>query len=220
MRVSIALVAALLGFVGEAAYAAPSPFNSTTPQCISLVGTFQGIPDVGNGAFTVVVRDGLNQPMPGAQVKVFIPDFVFIVSSCMSGVVEHLGYWEVPGIANSQGRVDFVIQGWSTSGAGCPATPGEIQGAGRIEANGVNITVLHPSGGVSISAYDLDGGGVSANDLSLWLGDFGQGCYNSRDDYDCSGGIGAGDLSLWLGVYGQGTSVSQSCSSPPGGSRE
>jgi hypothetical protein len=62
-----------------------------------------------------------------------------------------------------------------------------------------------------VSTFDLDGaGGVGANDLSIWLADFGSGEPHARSDYDGSGAVGAADLSEWLGVFAAGTST-QSC---------
>ena len=66
-------------------------------------------------------------------------------------------------------------------------------------------------GSPSISAFDLDGGGgVGANDLSIWLTDFGSGNAYGRSDYDCSGDVGANDLSSWLTVFGSAGSA-ESC---------
>src|SRR5262249_49284417 len=97
----------------------------------------------------------------------------------------------------------FTILGGS-NGAGATT----LLGGGRIFANGVQF------GSPTVSAFDLDGvNGVGANDLSIWLADFGtpgNPAYG-RSDYDCSGGVGVNDLAVWIAAFGSGAQV-QSCS--------
>jgi hypothetical protein len=64
-----------------------------------------------------------------------------------------------------------------------------------------------------VSAYDLDGtGGVTINDLSVWITDFGTfgNPAFGRSDFDCSGGVGINDMSVWLSAFGAGAQI-ESC---------
>jgi hypothetical protein len=82
--------------------------------------------------------------------------------------------------------------------------------AARVCGNG--FLIASPS----VSTFDADGdAGVGANDLSLWLADFGTGLTYARGDYDCSGGLGANDLSVWLGAFGAGTQTASCAVSCP-----
>jgi hypothetical protein len=63
-------------------------------------------------------------------------------------------------------------------------------------------------GTTSVAAFDLDGvAGMSAIDLSDWLGAFFCGSNAARLDYDCDGVVGGGDLSIWLFAFFAGGSV-------------
>jgi hypothetical protein len=104
-------------------------------------------------------------------------------------------------ISDANGGAVFTVLG---GGVG-PAV--SLLSAGHIFADGCLLQ------SPTVSAYDLDGSsGVGANDLSIWLGDFGSGNPYGRDDYDCSGNIGANDLSFWLTAFGSGA-MSVSCAS-------
>lgn len=71
-------------------------------------------------------------------------------------------------------------------------------------------------GAPTVAAYDLDGShGVGANDLSVWLDDFGSTLDIGRGDYAGSGFIGANDLSMWLSVFGSATSLESCAASCP-----
>src|SRR5262245_11313035 len=63
-------IPALLSVVLAApALSEPIPPNSTTPSCISLVGSNGGVP-AAVGTFTVVVRDLANNPVANAAVVI------------------------------------------------------------------------------------------------------------------------------------------------------
>ena len=182
----------------SAAFASvPSPANSTTPPCISLVGDDGAGTIDGDGAFTVTVRDLANFPINNSLVVI---DF----SSCSGlticdnnelGYVVDCGTRTVRGFTGVGGTITFRIKGHANnSGGNIP--PYNPYNCGKIFADGVLLS------SPSVSAYDHDGGGMGAADLSAWLGDFFGGLDPSRSDYDCSGApLGAADLSRWLDVF-------------------
>jgi hypothetical protein len=103
----------------------------------------------------------------------------------------------------ADGTASFTVLGGS-NGSGHAVS---LLGAGRIYVNDGLI------GTPTVSAFDLDGAfGVSINDLSVWLTDFGTPGNPAfgRSDFDCSGGVGINDLSVWLTAFGAGTQI-ESC---------
>lgn len=186
----------------------PSPTWSTWPSAISLVGTSGGVADSLDGTFEVVVRDIANNPTGGVPVWIDLssaPDLRFCADqggnvSCSARYVSQL--------TDSRGIARFALTGGARAGV-----PPSGRGSVHLFADGLDLTVFGPPGGLVMSAYDLDGvGGVGGNDLSLWLGDFGSLVYGQRDDYDSDGVVGGNDLSLLLKVWGSGHS-NQSCAS-------
>ena len=198
----------LLGLVSPAVAMADncSCPNSTSPQCISLVGAYGGVAARAVGEFTVVIRDLANDPLPGAVVVIDLstaPDLRLCADQLDPAATVDCARKTVSKLTGADGSVRFTVLG-SSNGAGNAST---LLNGGRIYANGTLIQ------SPTVSAYDLDGAaGVGANDLSAWLGDFGSGQPFGRSDYDCSGNIGANDLSLWLDAYGSGA-MAESCGS-------
>jgi len=172
--------------------------NSSTPGCINLVGSNGVTPASDFGSFTVIVRDIANNPVVGANVVIDLSgalDIVLCADQLDPGLVVNCAAKTVSHPTDATGSVTFTLLGGS-NGAGHASTL--LQG-GKIFANG---TLLQSP---TVPAYDLDGhGGVGANDLSAWLGDFGSGQPYGRSDYDCTGTIGANDLSQWLRAFGSG----------------
>jgi len=185
------------------ATAEPSPPNSTTPSCISLVGSSGGVAAAA-GQFTVVIRDLANNPIPGARVTIDVsghPDLHLCADQLDAAMSVDCVHGTVSKLTDAAGSVQFTLLGGS-NGAGGAVT---LLGGGRIYWEGTLIAFP------TVSAFDLDGSsGVGANDLSAWLTDFGSGNDYGRCDYDCSGGVGANDLSLWLTVFGSGE-MAESC---------
>jgi hypothetical protein len=183
--------------------AEPPPLNDTSPACISLVGT-NGVVPAAAGQFEVICRDLANNPLVGAVVVIDLstcPDLVLCVNQMDPNATVDCVRKTVTKLTAADGSVHFTVLGGS-NGAGNAVT---LLDGGMIFANGVLI------GRPTVSTYDLDGsGGVGANDLSAWLGDFGTGNNFGRSDYDCSRSVGANDLSLWLDAYGSGT-MTASC---------
>jgi hypothetical protein len=205
-RIAFAFVA--LALVPAAAQATFPPFwNSTVPACISLVGS-DGAAGSAVGTFDVIVRDLANNPQPGIHVTVDLsvaPDLRLCAFQPAPGVFVDCPAGKATVVTDANGLARFTLLGGSTGGTGSTLLNG-----GRIYADGTLLA------SPTVSAYDLDGAsGVGANDLSLWLTDFGTGNPYGRSDYDCSGGLGANDLSFWLTAYGSGTqSVSCAATCP------
>ena len=202
VRKATLLAAAGLLIASAAMAGVPSAANSTTPACITLVGSLAGVPDAAAGQFTVIVRDLASNPLNNASV-------VIDVSGCLDisicddqldvNAFVNCGGKTTRKFTNALGSVSFTVLGGS-NGAGNAST---LLGGGKIFANGTLIQTP------TVAAYDLYGAsGVGANDLSAWLTDFGSGFAYGRSDYDCSGGVGANDLSFWLTEFGNGTSAS------------
>ena len=187
----------------------PSAANSTTPACITLVGSLAGVPDAAAGQFTVTVRDLANNPLNGASVVIDLSgctDLAICSDQLDANALVNCGAKTTRKFTDATGKVTFVVLGGSNGGGNAST----LLGGGKIFANG---TLLQTP---TVSAFDLDNaGGVGANDLSAWLTDFGSGNPYGRSDYDCSGGIGANDLSLWLTEFGAGTSASSCAASCP-----
>ncbi len=176
----------------------PFPFpNSTVPPCITLVGS-DGVTASATGAFVVIIRDLANNPVPGVRVSVDLSsatDLHFCADQLDPGLILDCPTNTVSALTDATGTARFTLLGGGNGSVGT----GSLGNAGRIYADGFLI------GSPTVSAYDLDGSaGVGANDLSLWLSDFGTGEPYGRSDYDCGGGLGGNDLSFWLSAYGRG----------------
>lgn len=168
----------------------PSPSNSTTPGCISLVGHTGTTPARAIGQFEVIIRDLANNPQVGAEVSIDLSlctDLTLAADQLDPDAIVDCAHHKVTKFTGADGSVRFTVLGGS-NGAG-NATG--LNGVGKIYWGGFLI------GSPTVSAYDLDGSaGVGANDLSAWLADFSLGVPFGRCDYDCSGGVGANDLSF------------------------
>jgi len=198
------LAAGGLLIAGYAMASVPSPANSTTPSCMSLVCSTLGNPDSTAGKFTVIVRDLANNLLNGSSVVCDFSadaDVKICNPQLNANYTLNCGSKTVRAFTDVTGTVAFTITGGGTG------THTVLTGnGGKIYADGVLLKTT------TVSAFDLDGaGGVGANDLSAWLGDFGSGLAYGRSDYDCNGSVGANDLSLWLAVFGSGLD-SASCS--------
>ena len=176
--------------------------NSTVPACITLVGNDGGGTTDPSGRFSVVVRDLANNPVPGINVRVDVSDApdLILCAQQQPGLTVHVvpGDMWAAGLTDATGTFTCSLRGHS-NGAGNAVSLGNL---GKIWADGVLL------GAPSVAALDLDGAsGMGANDLSIWLTDFGSGLPYGRSDYDCTGGIGANDLSVWLALFGLGRSA-------------
>jgi len=205
LRLRLLLAALPILSIVTCAWASPHvyPPNCTVPAAARAVDSQSGVPDYANGQFTIVIRDLANNVTNGASVVLdlsAVSDVVLCSDQLDPDMLINCSARTVRKFTNTLGQVTFTLLGSSTGMADSPS-PGQ----GKIFANGVLV------GYFDVSTFDLDGtGGVGANDLSVWLADFGSGLPHPRSDYDASGDVSANDLSQWLGVFGAGGSA-QSC---------
>lgn len=208
LRIRALALVVWLALLPSVARASLPPFpNATVPACISLVGS-DGAVASGMGAFQVVVRDLANNPMQGVSVRIDLsgaPDLRMCAQQLAPGVVVLCADNVATAITDANGIAAFTLMGGSNGG---PAVT--LQNNGRVYADGILI------GSPTVSAYDLDGAsGVGANDLSLWLSDFGTGNPYGRADYDCTGFVGANDFSFLLSAFGSATQTVSCAASCP-----
>ncbi len=170
------------------------------PGHLFVTGRFLSQPDTTNGAFTVVVRNWYNDPVPNSLV---VLDFSTALevrlasSSLVAGTTVNCSHRTVRRVTDSQGIATFTILGAGLGPSTFPSVP-----TASVSADGVAF------GTVRVSVLDLDGAnGVGANDLAIWLDDFGAANPSLRGDHDGSGDLGANDLSIWLTAAGTGTSA-------------
>src|SRR5262249_51721618 len=206
VRKATLLSAAGLLIASVAMAGVPSAGNSTVPGCIKLVGykIIAGVntPDP-HGTFSVVVKDLGGVPLNGASVVIDLgncPDLRLCNDQQDAAALVNCASKTTRKFTDATGTVTFTVLGGSKG----PGTASELQGAGRIFANGTLI------GSPSVASFDLDGqSGVGINDLSVWLVDFGTlgNPAFGRSDFDCNHIIGINDLSVWLQEFGFTTSV-------------
>jgi hypothetical protein len=197
-RSSVAAVLALL--LPCSAHAATSPANSTIPSFVLMVGLREGVPDTTVGAFTIVARDFSNNPDIGKLIEFRIlncPAAMLATDQRQPGVSTRCATHGVTAITDVNGMVRFAVVGGSEAAG--------LHGMGpcaQVYSDGVAL------GGVRIAYLDLDGsGGLGANDLAVWLSDFGTGEPIGRSDFNGDQVLGADDLSVWLQMFGDGRQV-------------
>ena len=194
--------------LASVASAQPAPATSIVPPCIVLVGS-DGIAVDPLGAFTVVVNDATGAPIPGCLVTVSFLGcpYAGLCAGQLDPAIVAFGCAakSVSGVTAVGGICTLSIMGMATP-VPCPA---DAPGCATVTATapGFAPVVL---GTTSVAVYDLvpeAGSGMTANDLSEWLGEFFCGSGSPRLDYDCDGVVGGGDLSAWLFAYFSGGSV-------------
>jgi len=196
---------AVCGLVAaSAAFASvPSPANSSSPGCISLVGNSAGVIDVA-GQFTVTVRDLANLPINNSLVVVDCSGahgLQLCNTGAFAGVTLDCGTQTARAFTGAGGTVTFRITGHAVNVGGNQA-PYQTFNDGKIFADGVLL------GQPTVRAFDHDANGMGASDLGAWLGDFFGGHSPSRSDYDCTGTLGASDLGVWLTTFFANGSIS------------
>jgi hypothetical protein len=202
VRKATLLTAAGLFIASAAMASVPSAGNSTTPNCIPLVGSKAGVADP-HGSFTIVVRDLANNLINGASVVIDLSnctDLRMCGDQLDVNATVNCAAKTTRKFTDVTGSVSFIVLGGS-NGSGNATT---LLGGARIYANG---TLLKSP---TAPTFDLDGsGGVAINDLSVWLKDFGTAGNPAfgRSDYDCNGAVGINDLSVWLKEFGFTTSI-------------
>jgi len=178
----------------------PSPTLSTVPTLVLLVSRdVEGVADP-FGEVLIVVRDWCGRLLPDRVVEISIV-------ACPGARMAASGY--PPGftvdcsptrkslrrLSDANGEARFVVAGAAVPGANQSVACAEVRADGAL------------LGRPYLAIPDLDGAdGVGANDLSLWLAEFGAGDAG-QGDFDGDGAIGANDLSVWLMVFAGGGST-------------
>ena len=113
----------------------PSAANSTTPACITLVGSLAGVPDAAAGQFTVTVRDLANNPLNGASVVIDLSgcaDLAICSDQLDANALVNCGAKTTRKFTDATGKVTFVVLGGSNGGGNAST----LLGGGKIFANG------------------------------------------------------------------------------------
>ncbi|MBI5168338.1 MAG: hypothetical protein HZA61_02500 [Candidatus Eisenbacteria bacterium] len=196
----IIAVFALLLTASAAFAAAPSPTSSSVPGHIRVVGWNGVSADDAFGRFTITVRDAYGAPVANSIVLVdfaMLSDVRLGANQYDPSVVTNCPHRCVRKATGPDGTASFTVVG---RGTGSLHTLGVIQA--DVWADGVLI------GRPRVEIFDLDGAnGLGANDMSLWMDDYGQLQYFGRGDYDGDGRLGANDLAIWLMALGGGGST-------------
>ena len=198
MRLLVTAVLALS--IPGSTHAVTSPGNSTIPSFVLMVGLREGVPDTTVGAFTIVARDAAGVPEPGKTIEFRIlncPAARLATDQLQAGVSTRCATHGVTAVTDLDGAVRFAVVGGSEAQG--------LHGMGpcaQVYSNGLAI------GTVRIAYLDLDGGGgLGANDVSVWLSDFATGEPIGRSDFNGDQLLTADDLSVWLQVWGDGRQV-------------
>lgn len=194
---------------GRAQASLPPIGNAIVPACITLVGSAGAVPATAFGDFHVVFLDLANNPVPDVAITIDLsgcPDLHLCADQLDPAATVDCARKTVTKRTDQSGTVHFTLLGGS-NGAGNAVT---FLNGGKIFGDGLFL------GSPTVSAFDLDGAnGVSVNDLSVWLSDFGSTQPFGRSDYDCNGGVNINDLSLWLSAYGSGAQSTPCASTCP-----
>ena len=208
MRVThvIALTIALVA--PAEALAIGSAALSTVPSHVLLVGLDMGVADTTTGAFLIVIRDLANNPIPGTNVEIRLlncPGARVAVDQRQPGITSRCVTHGILATTDLNGSTRFAAVG-----GGDPAGPHGTGACASVYAGGVLM------GDVRVAYLDLDGSsGMGANDISIWLSDFGTGEPIGRSDFNGDQVLTADDLSVWFGIWGTGTQTASPASYCP-----
>lgn len=196
---TLLVLCAFLATAPPARAAVPAPTNCSVPSVVRIVGWNGVAPDDALGSFTITVRDAVGAPVAGSLVLVDVAAIADVRLSAQQldpQAVLSCPHRCVRKTTGADGTVRFTLVG---RGAGPMGTPGPL--LSNVYADGVLI------GRPRVVVFDLDGtGGIGANDVSLWLADYGSGLCPGRSDYNGDGVLSANDLSLWRWALGEGGS--------------
>ncbi len=205
-----ATLLAVLGLLAASVAMAgvPDPTQSIVPTYIDLVACNGGVIDP-YGQFTVTVNDAGGNPVNGVTVEIVFASDLYIYDT-ITGLTVDCGANSVSAITDVNGLATFNIPGATINSNGVAAGSGAngatIIAAGVVTLGQATVTVFDQSGALS-------GLGVSAIDLSGWVGDFsklGTIGYKGRSDYNHDGNISAIDLAFWVQRFAS-TASAQAC---------
>lgn len=181
----------------------PSPYDSTWPRNVLLVGTDpSGVPDPA-GTITVVARHlgGGNYGSPLFVLDLSqAPDIELCTTQPDPAVIVDCPTRTARWFGDAHGAATVRIAGHATHAISAPHAPSAM-----LFCDGVLF------GTIPIATPDEDGNGVGAADNSLWQQDYFSGPYWERSDLDGDGTLSAADLSIWLSIYFPGGST-RNCS--------
>lgn len=188
-----------------------SSYRVFTPCYLDIVGQYvdpQGFRHLDPaGIATIRVVDmTTNAPIPGVPVSLqfqectdlriasFQDDAVGEVLTCGPGALS-----KITSTTNANGDARFHVAGWGN----LPACNQPVPTLGiRVQVGDCDFGQILP-----YKIWDLDGNGLGANDLSVFLNQLGCVRPYFALDYDNDGSLGANDQSIMLGRFGTGTSV-------------
>ncbi len=216
---ALVFVGSLLLPIGPAWADIPTIGTCDIGKGVTLGGTSAGIADPLT-LKSIVIRDGLDQPIPSSTVSI---DFGACVNAgeirlCSAqpdpGIIVSCGTRVVTAVTDANGIARFHIVGYALNpGGGTPGSPAPGYGPGgaTVRADGVTLGTL------VVSAYNQNGqGGVNTVDLALFLNDrfsiTGLANLRGRSDYNADGAVNPLDLALLLRARGAGGSTA-SCAS-------
>jgi hypothetical protein len=216
----LAVGSALVTFSADAVSGIPDPAFCVCPNLMSgrywinLVASRSGVIDP-HGAFTVVARDNVDQPIVGVPIKIIFncPDLRIGSGIVAPGIQVDCGPpVNVTAITDGNGVASFLIGGAAVDLGGNPTGCGNGGASVYLDSS---ILICY----ANVTAVDLNGGvanpGVEITDLSAWLSDFskisvGTIGYKARSDFNHNGTVEITDLSQWMKALGRGLS-SQGC---------
>lgn len=163
----------------------------------------------GAGDFVVELFDVLGNPISGEEVTIDFSATNVVLQSIQSVDVDCAGK-KLSTTTDDLGRAVFHAPRFGgyaieTRFLGVPISRGPLVSAGGLI---LGIAEAH--------SLDIDAAnGLGANDLSLFLGLYGNN--SSAGDFDLASGlscitVGANDLSIWLGAFGDATNTDNYCS--------
>jgi hypothetical protein len=209
----IALLGACGLFMAAAASAAvPDPAHSNVPAYVKVGGAQSnaGVPDP-TIAFSITVRDFLNNPISGSNVEVNFGNCsdTKLCTAVIAGQTVDCTNRAVRASTNASGQVTLSILGGSTN-AGITVPPAIAAGAGsgciRVYADGIQLatatSVVYDQNGSAVPP----GNGVNGLDFSIAKSDVGASGlgapYRGRTDYTTDGAVNGADLSALKSVVG------------------
>ena len=182
----------------------PSPFESSSPPGVSLVG-HSGAPDPA-GSVTYVIRDLARNPVPGSLVYLDFsacPELRLATDAVAPGFFLNCASNSIYGVTNMSGEVTFRIVGSRLSAV-------QPEPCLRAHADGM------PLPAPKVSVFDLDGvNGVNSLDLTILAADLFSGQYRQRSDHDFDGDVDPMDLCVFARVLFGGGSVSSGVACQP-----
>ena len=207
------VVCGLLATAAVASAGVPYPGNCTVPAFINIVGSSSNVVDAA-GAYTVVVRDQGNNPIPGTVCQVTL-DFTGCTDlklcstqldaniTSKSCIVSNVS---VTGIPDGTGTITFKVMGAAINKSAPVAGPG----LNCVAVQACGVTIGHATAVVFDENGAAAGGsnGVETTDFVSLLKDWGSGVYYGRSDFNHAGPpLSPLAFSPWLTRWGAGSST-------------